>query len=368
MTRMFTYTPTEHAVQLDLIGRVHGYLSAESYFNNLSEQDKTEKTYGALLHCFVRQREIGKSLSQLETMKEKGLSLTAVAYNDIMSLYTNVDQHEKVPDVLNEMKVNGVAPDNLSYRICINAYGVRSDIEGMEKVLREMQCNPDIVVDWNTYAVVANFYIKAGLKDEANSCLELAENKLDKKDTVGYNHLISLHGHLGNKAHVFRLWELEKNTLKCINKDYINILKSLVRLGELEAAEDLLMEWESSCNCYDFRVPNTIINGYVEKGLYDKAEAILRDLMVRGKASTPVSWERLSAGYLRKDYMNKAVVCMKVAVSLHGQYKGWKPDPNVISKLVDFTRDQGRVEDADNFLCINNVVPESSNDIKPDLD
>ncbi|KAL3522263.1 hypothetical protein ACH5RR_015097 [Cinchona calisaya] len=355
---MFTYSTTEHAVQLDLIGRVHGYISAESYFNDLNELDKTEKTYGALLHCYVRQRQIDKSLTHLQIMKEKGFNLSSVAYNDIMVLFTKIGQHDNVPDVLIQMKENGVSPDNLSYRLCINSYGVRSDIGGIEKILHEMQCRLDINVDWNTYAVIANYYTKAGMKDEANNFLERAEMTLDNKDTVGHNHLISLHANLGNKDQVFRLWDLEKRKFKkCINKDYINMLKSVVRLDELEAAEALLKEWESSDNCYDFRVPNTIVGGYITKGLYEKAEGMLRDLMDKGKANTPESWGRLSAGYLHKDEMDKAVECMKVALRFREHCKGWKPDPFVLTSLLNVIREKGSMEDVDVFTeCITNVI------------
>ncbi|CAM8903172.1 hypothetical protein QQ045_010551 [Rhodiola kirilowii] len=46
----------------------------------------------------------------------------------------------------------GVSPDCFSYRICINLYGVKSDIESMEKVVKEMEEDPYISMDWNTYA------------------------------------------------------------------------------------------------------------------------------------------------------------------------------------------------------------------------
>ena len=83
------FSPSEHAVQLDLIGKVRGFLSAESYFDKLKDQDKTEKTYGALLNCYVRQLQTDKSLSHLQKMKELGFVSSPLTYNDIMCLYTN---------------------------------------------------------------------------------------------------------------------------------------------------------------------------------------------------------------------------------------------------------------------------------------
>ncbi|KAA8515265.1 hypothetical protein F0562_018505 [Nyssa sinensis] len=353
------FSPTEHAVQLDLIGRVHGFLSAESYFNNLRDQDKTDKTYGALLNCYVRQRQTDKSLSHLQKMKEMGFASSTLTYNDIMCLYTNVGQHEKVPHVLTEMKENKVSLDNFSYRICINSYGVRSDIEGMEKILEEMERQPHIVMDWNTYAVVANFYIKAGLKDKANDTLKKSEGRLDNKDGIGYNHLISLHASLGNKVEVLRLWDLEKSACKrCINRDYITMLESLVRLDDLEEADKLLKEWESTGNCYDVRVPNTVIVGYIERGLFEKAQAMLEDLMEKGKVSTPNSWGRVAAGYLDKGEMEKAMVCMKAALCLCAEGKGWKPNPKVIAGILSSLGEKGSIEDVEAFVSpLRTVIP-----------
>lgn len=333
----FTVSSTEHALLIDLIGRVHGYLSAETYFNSLSEQDKTNKTYGALLHCYVRQRQIDKSLSHLRNMKEKGLITSAVQYNDIMSLYTNLGQHEKVPDVLAQMKESGVSPNSLSYRICINSYGQRSNIEGMEKILDEMENHSCLAMDWNTYAVAANFYMKAGLNDKASYFLERAEEGLDKKDTTGYNHLISLHANMKNKGKVFRLWDLEKsNCRKLVNRDFINMLKCLVKLGELEAAAEVLKDWESSGNCYDFQVPKIVIDGYTRKELFEKAEAMLEDFKEKGKATAPDSWSKVAEGFLEKrGEMEKAVECMKIAFSLNGDSKGWKPNSSVVKRIIE---------------------------------
>ncbi|GAV91204.1 PPR domain-containing protein/PPR_3 domain-containing protein [Cephalotus follicularis] len=357
---IYIFSTSEHAVQLDLIGRVRGFLYAESYFNDLKDHDKTDKTYGALLNCYVRQRQMDKSISLFQKMKEMGFASQPLSYNDMMCLYTNVGMHERVPDVLTEMKDNKVSPDNFSYRICINSYGARSDREGMEKVLREMESQPHIAIDWNTYAVVANFYIKAGLTDHAIDALKKSEHKLDKKDGTGYNHLISLYTNLGNKGEILRLWGLEKSACKrYINRDFIIMLESLVKLGELEEAEKILKEWESSGNCYDFRVPNTVVIGYSRKGLFKKAEAILEALTEKGKTTTPNSWGVVAAGYLAKGEMKKAFECIKASLSLYEENKGWKPNPKVIAGILSWLGEEGSANDVEVFVAsLRTVIPE----------
>ncbi|KAE8719945.1 Glutaredoxin S17 [Hibiscus syriacus] len=219
------FSPTEHAV---LISKVRGFASAESYFNKLKDQDKTDKTYGAILNCYERQQQTDKSLSHLRKM-ELGFASTALIYNDIMCLYTNTGQHEKVPDVMREMKEN-VSPDNFS------------------------------------------------LTEKAIDALKKSERKLDNKDGTGYNHLISLYASLGDKAEVLRLWGLEKTACKrYINKGFVTMLQSLVKLDELEEAEKVL-----------------------ENGLHEKAEVMLENLLEKGKTTIPNSWGLVAAGYLDK--------------------------------------------------------------------
>lgn len=353
------FSPVEHAVHLDLIGKVQGFPSAESYFNSLKDQDKTDKTYGALLNCYVRQRQVDKALSHLQKMKELGFASLPLTYNDIMCLYTNIGRHEKVTDVLIEMKENKVLPDNFSYRICINSCGVRSDIDGMERLLKEMESQPHIVMDWNTYSVVANFYIKAGLTSKAVDALKKSEERLDNKDGVGYNHLISLYARIGKTNEVLRLWDLEKSACKrCLNRNFTTMLESLIKLGELDEAEKILKEWESSGNCYDFGIPNIVIIGCSEKGLHEKAEAMLEDLQKKGKVTTPSSWTVVAAGYMDKGEMEKALRCFNTALSLYVENKGWKPNPKVISGILSWLGDKGSVEDAEVLVSsLRNVVP-----------
>ncbi|KAL9270700.1 Pentatricopeptide repeat-containing protein [Drosera capensis] len=288
------FSASEHAVKLDLIGKLNGYVDAENYFQGLPDQDKTDKTYGALLNCYVRQRETEKSLLLFHRMREMGFASSTLTYNDLMCLYTYTEHHDKVPEVLAEMKRNGVKPDNYSYRICINSFGVRSNIEGMEKILKEMMIQPHIAMDWNTYAVAAHIYMKADLTAKAIDALKKAEVRLDEeKDGESYNFLISLYAKLGNCDEVLRLWKLEKSACnRCINRDYINVLKALVRLGELEKARTMLKEWEVSRNSHDPRVPDVLIAAYWGNGLFEKAKEVIKELASKGKACSP-KWTSL---------------------------------------------------------------------------
>ncbi|KAK7257220.1 hypothetical protein RIF29_31028 [Crotalaria pallida] len=359
---VYPFSAGDRAVQLDLIGKVRGLEIAESYFQNLSENDKTNKLHGALLNCYVREGLVDKSLSLLQKIKDMGFA-SALNYNSIMCLYTQTDQLEKVPDVMKLMKEDGVSPDIFSYRICINSYGARSDLVNMEKLLDEMESQSHIVTDWDTYSMVANFYIKAGLKEKALISLEKCEDKADKRNVLAYNYLISQYASLGNKKTMMRLWEHQKaNCKKQLNREYIIMLSCLVKVGEFDQAEKVLEEWQLSGNCYDFRVPNTLLIGYSQRGLIEKAETLLQSIVEKGKTPIPNSWSIIASGYVAEENMEKAFQCMKNAVAVVDQNKGWKPKPNIISSILSWAannKDLDEVEDLINLL--RTVIPMNRN-------
>lgn len=364
---LFSLTTRDFAVQLDLIGRVRGLDSAEKYFGSVSNQEEIGKLYGALLNCYVREGLVDKSLAHMQKMKEMGFASSPLCYNDIMCLYLKTGQADKVPNVLSEMKENGVLPDNFSYRICISSYGAKSDVISMEKVLKEMESQTHISMDWTTYSMVASFFIKAGMHEKAISYLRKCEDKVDQ-DALGFNHLISHYTSLGHKDEVMRLWALQKKCKKQVNRDYITMLSSFVKLELLEEAENLLVEWESSCECYDFRVPNIVLIGYSQKGLIERAEKMLRNIIKDGRIPSPNSWGIIAAGYLEKQNLEKAFQSMKEALAVKEQNKGWRPKPSVFSSILRWLSENGRYEELKEFLSSLKTVPSMDGKLNNALD
>ncbi|WOH02974.1 hypothetical protein DCAR_0522364 [Daucus carota subsp. sativus] len=346
-----------HAVQLDLIGAVRGIDAAENYFSNLTDKEKDERTYGALLNCYTREGVVDKSLSLMQTMKEIGFVTSPLAYNNLMCLYSRTDQPEKVLDLLSEMKKNGIPPNNFSYRICINTCGDQLDFNSMEKLLEEMESQPQITMDWSTYSTAVNHYINGDHKDKALVVLK----KLEKinKDAIGYSHLISHYAKLGSKDQVMRLWGLQKVICKKqVNRDYITMLGMLVRLGEFEECTKVLKEWESSCRTFDFRVPNVLFIGLCSKGLTEKAETLLKNMIGTGKTTIPNSWAIISFGYLQMINLEKAFECMKEALAVSQESPGWKPKPVLISSLLQWLGEEGKITDVEAFVSsLRSVIP-----------
>lgn len=345
-----TFSPGDCAVHLDLVGVVHGWSAAESYFDSLKGQEKNDKTYGALLNCYVRAGLLDKSLCHVQKMKEIGCASNTLVYNNLMCLYKSAGQPDKAIEVLEDMKANGIIPNNFSYRICISCYGEKSDLNNLEKLLQEMENDPHISMDWTSYSIAANHYIRANLMDKAVICLKKLEDTL-RRDAIGYNHLISLYSQLGNANEVMRLWGVQEIVCKKhINRDYITMLGALVKLGEFEKAEKVLEDWESSFRIYDLRVPNILLIGYCQIDLIEKAEDMLRNIVKKGKVPTPNSWSIVAAGYMNRDNMEKAFECMKEALLVKEQNPKWAPKPRPVINILNWLGNRGEIDEVEAFV------------------
>ncbi|RAL45299.1 hypothetical protein DM860_014709 [Cuscuta australis] len=281
----FRFSSRDHACQINLIGKVRGCSAAERYVKNLPEQARNDTAYRELLHCYVHAHRAEKALFHFQKMKELGFLSSPRPFNEIMRLYAKSLQIEKVLGVMAEMKKSKVSPDNDSYRICISSFGLTYDVDGMERMLREMESQPHIVMDWCTYAVVAQFYERAVFVEKAADALKKAEVILQKKK------------------------KKNRGSHNLINSDYENVIKSLVKLGELDEAMKFAKEWEALGNWRtvdDISIPYIIIEGYIKKGSLRKALYRIWEWDRKGKTGVDKLSRLLCNEYLKVGNLFKA--------------------------------------------------------------
>jgi len=340
------------AIRLDLIAKVRGIACAENYFDNLPKVAKIQPTYGALLNSYVREKLMEKAEVHMKKMEELGYATTTLPYNELLTLYKNTGKFEKVSLVIQEMEKNNISQDKFTYNIRMNICAAISDIDGVDKILEEMQCNPMVDIDWSTNGNLANIYIKAGLLDKAELTLKEMENKMDRRDREAFNFLITLCASAGNKDGVARMWHLLKLSFpKLTNMSFICMLTSLLKLGDLEGAENIFKEWQSSGLTYDFRVPNILLDAYVKKGLMEKAELVLEHVLEGTEKPISKTWEIIAEGYLMNTQIDKAVYAMNKAL-LSMERGGWQPKPTNLLFILKHLQEHGDVVCAEQYLKI----------------
>lgn len=362
MRKKISFSSGEHAIHLDLIAKVYGIVRAEKYFADLPDNEKNQPTYSALLNCYVKEKNIEKSEATLQKLKELGFAKSPLPFNEMMTLYINTQQFEKVPWMIWEMKKNGLSLDKYSYNFWMKSYAALSDLHKVEEVLNEMERDDNVVIDWNIHCTLVNIYMKAKVLDKAESVLKEMENKMKemeakttRKYRLAYDHLISFHASLGNRAEVYRIWKsFELAFPKITNRSYYCFLNSLVRIGDIEGAEDFLKKWESMKLLNDIRVAHVLLLAYIKNGWLQKAELLLDRVLENGVKPTASTWEILAQGYIQNEQFDKALEAMTKSLSVRKTTSWQRKSGNVLAILKHFEK-QGDVKSAEGFCTIKGV-------------
>lgn len=370
MGQKFSFSAGECAIHLDLIAKVRGIASAEKYFADLPYTEKNRQTYSVLLNCYVKEKNIEKSEATMEKLKFLGFAKDSVPYAEMITLYMNTEQFEKVHLVIQEMKKNGISLDRYCYNSWMKSYAALSDMDQVEKVLNEIEHDDNIDADWTFYSTQVDIYIKAKVLDKAQSALTEMESKMKEmeakkkqKERVAYDYLISLHGDLGNKDEIYRIWQSFELTFpEMTHRSRICLLSTLVRIGDIEGAEDFLKKWESVKSFEDIRGSNILLGVYIQRGWLQKAEVCFERIRENGGKPNSTSWKILAEGYIQDGQYDKAMEAMKKSV-LVGRNVPWQPMSAIVLAILKHFEEEGDVKSAEEFFKVLRKVKFVSTEI-----
>ncbi|KAL6988673.1 hypothetical protein U1Q18_014429 [Sarracenia purpurea var. burkii] len=308
------------------------------------------EVYGILLNCFAQEKDMEKAEAIMQKMREAGLARTILSYNVMLNLYRLLKKHDKLDALIHEIEEKCIKYDKFTFGILLTTYANIFDIESMDRILQRMESEPKVVLDWNAYSIAANGFINAGLTEKALAMLRKSESLIltSKRRSIGFDFLMTQYATIGMKEEVLRLWEVHKKTEKIYNKSYISMITSLLKFDDIDGAEKIFEEWESSELFYDFRVPNFLIGAYCRKGLVEKAEAFINRAIMKGGKPLPHTWYFLAAGYVNVSQLPKAVEAMKLAVSAFDP--GWKPSQPILAACLEYLKEKVDVKEAAEFL------------------
>ncbi|KAG7958459.1 hypothetical protein I3843_10G021700 [Carya illinoinensis] len=347
--RYFDLSSRDIAIRLDLISKVHGIKQAENYFNNVPTKLRGLEVYSALLNCYAYAKHVGKAEAIMQKMRELGLERTTVAFNVLLNIYYQTRNHEKLDCLMHEMEEKGISFDKFTYSIRLSAYAAASNVEGIDEILRRIESNPIGLLDWSIYAVAANGYTKAGLVEKALAMLKKSEGLVTaKRRHSAFDHLLTQYAAIGKKEEVARLWEVYKNKERIYNRGYMSIISSLLKFDDIDGAEKIHNEWESSELNYDIRIPNLLICAFCRKGLPERAEALVNRVIAKGMKPNVRTHYCLATGYIQINQIEKGLKAMKEAILVSGPW--WKPSKENLAACLDYLRGKGDVEGAQEFI------------------
>ncbi|CAI9099660.1 OLC1v1036516C1 [Oldenlandia corymbosa var. corymbosa] len=346
-TRKMALSSTDLATRLDLISKVHGVGAAEKYFNDLVPQQKNKYTYGALLNCYCVEKMKDEALALFDRMGELKIESTSLAFSNLMSLHMRLGEFEKVNTLVEEMKKREVPLSTFSYNIWMTSSSHLGDIQGVERVFEEIKQEGESKCDWTTYSNLAVAYVRAGLKEKAELALKMLEQRMKPPKREAFHYLLSIYASIYNSDEVHRIWKSLKLSFRATtNVSYLNMVRALSKLNDIDGLKKLFEEWELTCSSYDMRLANAAIGAYLRNGLVDEAETILRNVQERSNGPFGNAWELLMIFYLENRDLQNAFRCLEGATHDHND-SGWQPGSDSINKFLNCIEEGKDVDSAE---------------------
>ncbi|KAG0476678.1 hypothetical protein HPP92_013519 [Vanilla planifolia] len=305
---------TNLAICLDLICKVRGIEPAEEFFNKLPDSAKNERTYGALFSCYCSKKMAEKANALFLKMEEINIASSTLLYNNLMSLFMKLGQPEKVPQIFQKMKANNIAPDNLTCCILMNSYAAKDDIEAVEGIIKEMEEEDEVTIQWTAYSTLAAIYNSVNLFDKAELALQKLELLINGHEREPFHFLISLYAGAGNLKQVRRVWELLKTTFpKQTNLSYLMMLHALNKFDDVHGMKKCFSEWESNLETYDLRIANLVVGAYLRKDMEKEAETVLDKVKEKGLSADLRTCDLFIDYYLKNGKIDLAKKWSEVA-------------------------------------------------------
>lgn len=271
----FELSDSDYAIRIDLMTKVFNIDAAERYFEGLPPNAKTTESYTALLHSYASAKLTTKAEDLYNKLKESGLNLTAITYNELMTLYMSVGEVEKVFSVIKELKHQNVSPDIYTYNLWISSCASCLHIDEVRTILDEMSAHEHGSSEiWVRYVNLVKIYISSNhlVNSDANSVVKSEKGGITQREWITYDFLVLLHCGLGNKGTLDQIWRsLRMTNQKMIGRNYGCIISAYLMLGCLKEVEQVIDQWKTSG--FDELVCERVLKGFQEVGLIEKAES-----------------------------------------------------------------------------------------------
>lgn len=247
----------------------------------------TAKHFTSLLYGWCREGKLMEAKHVLVQMKDAGIKLDVVVYNNLLSGYAQAGKMGDAYDLLKEMKSKGCEPNATSYTILIQALCKQENLEQAMRVFIEMQrsgCEVDVV----TYTTLISGFCKWGKIGKGYELLDQMIQQGHAPNQLTYLHIMSAHE---KKEELEECMELVKEMQKigCTPdlKIYNTVIRLACKLGDVKEGAQLWNEMEASGLSPGLDTFVIMIHGFLEQGCLVEACEHFKEMAGRGLFAAP---------------------------------------------------------------------------------
>lgn len=340
----YKLTEKDYGARLDLIARILGSLKAEKYFESIPLDMRGPRAYGSLLAYYSSANNVEKTEEIFKKIKGEGFSLTAFYYNQLLLLYKRFNR-KNIQVVLQMMEDDGVKPDITTYKILIDVKGRIGDIGGMEQIVENM-ISEDIELDNEIQALLARYYISAGLSEKAEVVLKELDNESSKDKRIVLKIVLPLYAELGKTNEVERIWKDLESFPSMFLDEYIAGIEAWGKLGQLEKAEITFEKLLNSGKVVSAKHYNSLLNVYADHHLLLKGKELVKRMSDNGCTIEPPTWDALIRLHVNAGELEKAVSILFKACN----QKQLRPKYKTLVTILEKYAEKGDIANAEKIF------------------
>ncbi|KAJ7297813.1 hypothetical protein O6H91_Y035300 [Diphasiastrum complanatum] len=236
-----------------------------------------------------------------------------VSWNAMISGYAQQGLGKEALDLYEQMKEEGVQPDNVTYVVLLKACASIAALEQGKKLHSDIiksGFESDVIVG----STLVDMYAKCGRIEDARQVF----NNMHEQDLVSWTAIIAGYAQQGLGKEALDLYERMKH--EGVQPDivtYVVLLKACGSIAALEQGKQLHSDIIKRGFESDVIVGSTLVDMYAKCGCIEDARQVFNNMHERNV----VSWNAIIAGYAQQGLSKEALILLEQM-----QREGLKPD------------------------------------------
>ncbi|XP_078148545.1 pentatricopeptide repeat-containing protein At1g07590, mitochondrial-like [Carex rostrata] len=308
--RPYKLTEHDYSYLLECTSKCHGIARAEKLFQTIPKLYQNEFLYNELVMYCLADRNIELSHRYMKKMRKMSLPISPSVYNSLIALHLAPSRRENIPDILTQMKADGVKPHIHTFNILLNIHAEKHDIDELSKLFDEMQ-TADVEPNENTYCILAKAYAMARLYTVAESYVKDLERLKTEYNLVSLNALVMLYGCLNKVKELDLTWKSVQQ-LPCVDPDsYLLAIEAFGKVGLVSSAEEIWAKLRRFKKIDQPNQFNSILSVYCRYGIIEKAIGIRKEMDSNNCKPNAITYRHLTLGYLKAGQVTDAIKTLK---------------------------------------------------------
>ncbi|KAK4271162.1 hypothetical protein QN277_019896 [Acacia crassicarpa] len=306
-------------------------------------------TYSTLLAGCIKIKDgYSKALELIQDLQLKRLRMDDVIYGAILAVCASNCKWEEAEFYFNQMKDEGLSPNQYHYSSLLNAYSVCGDSKKADELVQDMK-SAGLVPNKVILTTLLKVYVRGGLFEKSRELLTELESLGYAEDEMPYCLLMDGLAKAGQLQEAKQLFdEMRKKHVRSDGYAHSIMISAFCRNKLFDEAKLLANDFEATFHKYDLVMMNNMLCAYCRAGEMESVMQTLRKM--DGLAISPdYNTFHILIRYFSKEKMY--LLAYRTMNDMHG--KGYQPLEELCSSLMS---DLGKVKAYQEAFSVYNIL------------